>query len=206
MKKNFTLIEIVMVVIIVGILATFSIPGYHNLIERSRDKICELNQKVLFKAVVTYGLENDILPASLGQLENRHVEKAVAKVFKEEKGLWQYKLAYFLINFDKRDCAYATSWLDGYIDDLKYFSCPSDKTPPPSGYSYGINKSLAGISYAQFKSLPAGTIAIADSDTATFTSPVSRHKIYTILSSPINYPIQTTIENTIIGRKEYLTH
>ena len=84
MRKNFTLIEIMMVIVIVGIIVTFSIPGYHNLVERSRDKVCELNQGVLFKAIVTYGLENDILPASLGQLENRHIEKAVAEVFKEK--------------------------------------------------------------------------------------------------------------------------
>jgi len=203
MRKNFTLIEIMMVIVIVGIIATFSIPGYHNLVERSRDKVCELNQGVLFKAVVTYGLENDILPASLGQLENRHIEKAVAEVFKEKKS-WQYKFAYFVVNFDKRGSVYAASWLDSYVDDLKNFSCPSDNTPPPGGYSYGINNAIAGITYSQFKALAVGIIAIADSNTATFDTPVSRHKIYQPFAGTISYPIQTTVENVIIGRDTYI--
>ena len=203
MKKNFTLIEIMMVVVIVGIIATFSIPGYHNLVERSRDKVCELNQKVLLRAIITYGLENDILPASLGQLEDRHIEKAVAEFFKENDS-WQYKFAYLMVDFDKRGAVYAASWLDSYVDDLKHFSCPSDSTPPPGGYSYGINNAIANMPYSQFKALPSNTIAIADSDTATYNTPISRHKIYQPFASPISYPIQTTVENVIIGRETYL--
>lgn len=204
MRKNFTLIEIMMVVVIVGIIATFSIPGYHNLIERSRDKVCVLNQKVLLEAVINYGLENDILPASLGQLNNQDIKRALAKVLKEEKS-WQYKFACFLVDFNKRGLVYAASWLDNYIDSLQSHSCPADSTPPPGGYSYGISSAIARLSYAQFRALPAGTIAIGDSDTAILSLPVSRHKIYQPFAGTINYPIQATVGSVIIGREAYLT-
>jgi prepilin-type N-terminal cleavage/methylation domain-containing protein len=188
MKKDFTLIEIVIALIILGILVTFGIPLYNNLIENAKAKVCETNQKVLLGAIESYGLEHDRLPASLSDLKKEHLRRAWAKIFKKEKNPLLLRLAYFLVDFDQRGLVYAKGgWIKRYIGELKYFICPKDETPPPSGYSYGIYRDVANISWEEYKDLPANTIVIADSDTPVFDYPVSRHKKYLLAGGSKNY-------------------
>lgn len=198
-KKYFTLVEIIIVVIIVGLLATFAIPGYHNMVERAKAKVCESNLNVLLGAVKIYALENDQLPGTLGQMKQKYLEKSWARYFKIESR-WKIKLAYFLVDLKKRGAAYAqASWLERYVGDIKYFICPADDTPPPQGYSYGINSNLAGITYDQYKSLPDDTVVISDSDSASFPPVAKRHKKYKPLSPPITYAIKITKSGHIIS-------
>jgi len=179
-KKNFTLIEILIVVIIAGILVTLGIPVYNNMIENANAKVCKTNLGVLLGALDAYGLENDQLPGSLGQLKNEHLQKGWAKVF-EKENIWSLKLAYAIVDFNKRGLAYAQgAWVDRYLGDLKYFRCPSDNTPPPDGYSYGLEQSLAAMPYADYKALPEDTLVVADSDTSTFVGATERHRKYSV--------------------------
>ena len=189
MKKDFTLIEIVIALIILGILVTLGIPLYNNLIENAKAKVCETNQKVLLGAIESYGLENDRLPASLSDLEKEYLRRAWAKIFKKEKNPLLLRLAYFLVDFDQRGLVYAQEgWIKRYIGELKYFICPKDETPPPAGYSYGISKGVANISWKEYKNLSSDTIIVADSDTPVFTKPSARHKKYT-LGGKVKYSI-----------------
>lgn len=194
MKKSFTLMEIIIVVIILGILVTIGIPIYNNVMENAKVKVCETNQKVLLQAVEAYGLENDQLPGTLSDLKREHLRRAWAKVFREENPLL-LKLAYFIVDWDKRSLAYAQEgWIKRYIGDLKYFTCPKDETPPPQGYSYGISKKVAKLSWQEYKNLSPDTVIIADSDEPVFIQPTSRHKKYSLIpgKGPVNFPVIIT--------------
>lgn len=204
MKKGFTLIEIIITVIILGVIVTFAIPGYRNLVENSKAKVCELNLKVLLGAVDAYAVENDVLPASLGGLSNEHLNRAWAKVFEAENS-WRIKLTYFFVDFNQRGLAYAQSaWLERYVGDIKYFTCPADTTPPPEGYSYGINSSLINMTFSQYRSLPsATTVVVADSNESTFTasSVDKRHKKWTI-TGIIQYAQEVKKDEAIVKNEE----
>jgi len=200
-KKNLTLIEIMIALIIVGVITTLAIPGYNNLLANAETNVCEANLEVLDAAVTeAYLLENDKLPGALGQLKDEHLKKGWAKVLKENGG-WKLKLAYFIVDFKQRGLAYAQgAWVARYVGSTKYLICPADSTPYPGGHSYGINTAVAGISAAAYKALPDNTIIICDSDTATFTagSEAMRHKKHKILS--------TTTDNYALGVNKAKKH
>jgi competence protein ComGC len=170
MKKYFTMVEIIITLIIILLLFTIGIPMYHNVVENAKAKACEVNLKVLLGALEAHAVENDQLPGSLSQLNKNDLQKAWAKVLDKE-GWWRIKLVYFLIDFDKRGLAYAqSSWISRYVGALKYLTCPVDDTPPPAGFSYGLNSSLANISYNDYQNLASDVLVIADCDKPTFAS------------------------------------
>ncbi|MCF7873532.1 MAG: prepilin-type N-terminal cleavage/methylation domain-containing protein [Candidatus Omnitrophica bacterium] len=174
-RKNFTLIELLIVVIILGTVATFAIPAYRNVVENSKAKVCRTNLKLLIGGVKSYALENDKLPGSLGQLRDRHLDRAWAQIL-EKEDRWKIDLAYLIVNIDKGKLAFA----QGSWDDMISLTCPADDTPPPQGHSYGINKNIANMSLEDFKKLPEDTIIVADSNNPTFTKVLHRHKHYNL--------------------------
>jgi len=154
MKKHITLLELMIAVVIVGILASVGIPLYRNTIEKSKAKVCETNLKMLQAAIEIYGLENDVLPASLTQLRPGDFQKAWARVFGEENQ-WLIKSAYFLVDFDNRGLAYAQEgFVQRYLGgNLTYLTCPADPTPPDEKGvgSYGLNAALASQPFDSYK-------------------------------------------------------
>ncbi len=183
MRKSFTLIELMIVIIVIGIIATIAIPLYHNAVEKAKAKVCETNLKVLATALESYAIENDQLPGSLGELRSKDLRKAWAQILKKE-GKWKIKLAYFIVDLSNRGLAYATeSWIRRYLGDMKTLTCPADPTPYPSGFSYGINCNIRNISYEEYKNLPDDYIIIGDCDSECFSSLsdlAKRHKSYTL--------------------------
>lgn len=184
MRKNFTLIEIVIVVIILAVLVSAAIPIYHNAVESAKERVCVVNQQALLGAVEIYALENDELPADISKLRKEHIEKAWAKVSKQ--GGWKLKLAYFIVDLDKQGLAYA--WVENYLGDLKHLRCPK---APPGANSYGLNQAIITVppmsheAYENYlKSYPT-TIIIADAGGTTFddtdlTTYSHRHEKYII--------------------------
>lgn len=173
MKRAFTFMEILAVVAIVGIIATFAVPGYINMMEKSKARVCETNQRVLLGAVEIYALENDALPASLSKLNTSQIERSWVKVFKQ-KSDWKTRLAYMLVDFDKRGLAYANvipTWLAKYLPN-RDLACP---LVTPGNISYGFNSNLAGMSYTAYKALPGNTDIVGDS-TALILNYAERHK------------------------------
>ena len=182
MKKNFTIVEIIIVLVIISIVATFAIPAYKNIIEKSKAETCKMNLRVLLGAVETYAIENDELPASLGQLQKKDLEKSWAKILKKDNS-WRIKLVYWIVDFKQYGLAYAQEgWIGRYIGDLKYFTCPADETPPPAGHSYGINQLVTSMPFAEYRVLQKNSIPIiADCDDPIFTTTLAkRHKQFTI--------------------------
>ena len=181
-KKYFTLIEIMIVLIVVGLVVTFAIPSYHNILENAKAKACANNLDTILGALNTFGLENDELPATLGQLKQEHLNKAWAQKM-QEKGAWKTKLAYFIIDLDTKGTAHAKSFVENFLTDSAALTCPSDLTPPgDGGHSYGLNQDIASICYTDFKALPGSTIIIADSNTPLFGDIDKRHKEYKLFS------------------------
>ncbi len=158
-KKAFTLIEIMVTVAIVGILATIGIPAFQNVMESSKEKVCETNLKTLKKAVEMYIMDYDVAPGSLSELKDEHIRKAYASVM-SEKGGWEKRLAYFLVEGPQWGLAYA----QGY--GMPKLRCPSN--PNPAAISYGLNVGLANMSAQAYKNLGDEIGIIADSGGALF--------------------------------------
>jgi len=179
-KNNFTVSEIVIAIVIIGILVTIGIPLYSNIIENARAKTCELNLKTILGAVEAQTLEQNSFPASLSKISDKNFNKAWAKVLKEE-GAFKVKLAYFLANFDEGGLAFAASattgpWVHKFISDSSALSYPSVH----GGNSYGINSALTGKTYEQYKTEADSVLVVGDSNSNTFSGNAlaERHKKY----------------------------
>ena len=145
--RSFTLLETLMVLVIIGILATLSIAGYWQLLDNARQKVCETNLETLLTATEIYALEHDALPASLGHLHPSQVRRAYAKVMRK-RGLVN-RLAYAFVKMNTPRIAYAqfltNNNLSKYGAEAKVFICPSDQSS--EGISYGINGHIATCSW-----------------------------------------------------------
>jgi prepilin-type N-terminal cleavage/methylation domain-containing protein len=186
-NRSFTLVEIMVSLVIIGILVTFGVPLYMNVVENSKAKICESNLKALRTALDIYAMEHDSFPASLSLLPRKYIREAYKRQMKE-KGAWQIELAYFILQWREQGTAYANYQFlrdDIAKGNLSIITCPKG-TDPSSGISYGVNKdALEGKSYLYYKNTLAGsTPIVADCDSATFTGTgdfaYMRHKRYKV--------------------------
>ena len=54
MTKGFTIVEVLVVSLIVGILASVAIPAFNGYIDRTSDQVCEHTASMILKSVVTF--------------------------------------------------------------------------------------------------------------------------------------------------------
>ena len=164
MRKNFTLLETLVTVVMILVVSTFALAGYWQLVDNARQRVCATNQSAVVAALEIYDLENDGLPAVLGQLKLEHFEKGYAKVI--GKSDWSTKFAYFFVKINTPSKVYAAFLtqdnLRKYGVSEKVLHCPAD---PTTGVSYGMNEDLAGL---RLRSLSGSTVLLADCDRATF--------------------------------------
>ena len=75
-KQGFTLVEILVVVVIIGILAAIAIPTYFRLTENTYAKEAEIQIKNMVKSAGQYKLEEGTLPGDCWEtmLESGHIE------------------------------------------------------------------------------------------------------------------------------------
>lgn len=173
-KKNFTLVELSIVIILLGILATVAIPGFLNLAERARADTCFLNLETLLGAIETFAIENNVLPATLGKLPNEYIERSWARV-QEQNNSWRINFIYFIKNLRKGNLAFAQN-IPEYLAEAIALRCPSDDNPATP--SYRLAPGVKGITFAQYRSLSAATIIVEET--------AARHKNYRI-GSVSNY-------------------
>lgn len=62
MKKSFTVVELLITVIIIGILAGFAVPGFLSAMNKAKIKHCYKNVDQLHKAVERFGYERGSMP------------------------------------------------------------------------------------------------------------------------------------------------
>ena len=64
-RKSFTLVELVVVVIVALILATFGMATYRQVIDNAGTRVDQTHLRALGAAVEVYALENDSFPTTL---------------------------------------------------------------------------------------------------------------------------------------------
>lgn len=175
-KKSFTLIEIIIVTVVLGILVTIGFPQFLNAIEDSRARVCKTNLEALKVALDSYVMDNDATPASLSQIPKKYFDRAYASVVDKHKDAWKIRLAYMVVDWQERGLAYANPvpsgealvvHIAGGSTDSPLLHCPSN---PANTVSYGINNALKGLNSKAYNAALVGIMAIADSDSTSFTS------------------------------------
>jgi len=183
-ERAFTLIELVLVVVVLGILATIAIPTYENIIADSESRVCQTNLEALDNALDIYVMSHDVMPGSLSELAPQDIQKAYARIL-QQKGAWKTRLAYYIIGYKQRGLAYASLLSDIAEGNLKLITCPSDDTPPPAGVSYGLNSILKNMTNIVYRGIPVDTAIIGDCQTSEFTEEAGldfRHEKQSILT------------------------
>ena len=210
-KRAFTLIEIIIVVIIVGIFGTLGFPAYQNAVEASKDKACDANLEVLKTAVEIYTMEHNTVPGSLSALKPEHIEKAFAKVMQGKDG-WKKRLAYFIAEGPQWGWVYAQSY------GMPHLRCPKNTGPSATAISYGLNLAIAGITSSAYKALPDNTVIVGDSNSYLGIPGVNPgalgvydyhqfvllrgHKRYLIMQNPDGY-LKGITKGSTSGRVDY---
>lgn len=70
-EGGFTLLELMAVVLILGILVSIAVASYTLSLERSRRVTCQMNQRTLSNAVLSYAEQHGSLPSALSQIEDQ---------------------------------------------------------------------------------------------------------------------------------------
>ena len=165
-KSGYTLIELSVTLAIILILSSSGVLAYQSALASARGTVCKTNLKALGTAIKEYVLENDALPATLGRLKLKHLEKGYAKAM-ENRG-WVTEFSLFLIKLDESDHAYAQYLtyenLKRYGVREKIFHCPADGN---GGASYAMNIELEGKKWSE---VDQDVFIAADSDNYVFTS------------------------------------
>ena len=97
--KGFTMIEILIGITIISILAALGTTSYIRYVERSKSLGCQQKLKLLKHSLDQFAEEYDVFPASLAQLEPRHIKKAYTKVIIDKQDLFT-KIGYYLLLMD----------------------------------------------------------------------------------------------------------
>ncbi len=143
-RRGFTVIELVVAVLILLALVSFSMAGYQRYRDRAAMLVDETNQKVLQAAVKLYAYDTNALPGSLSELRGTDLQRAYAEV---TGGKRPYTfLAFLQENLGLLRIAEAAP-LPGryYNNDISILTCPGDPTPPTEGgVSYALASGWAG--------------------------------------------------------------
>lgn len=57
-EKGFTIMELMVVIVIIGVLAAIGVPAYNNMVEKARETACKANKRTIATAVGMYFAEH----------------------------------------------------------------------------------------------------------------------------------------------------
>lgn len=209
-KRAFTLVEIMVVLIIVGVLAIIAIPAYKNLVEDGKSRMCSANLQALKRALDVYVLEHNVVPGDLSQISQERFNKAYAAVISEQSD-WKLRLYMYLDKEGREEYAYAaTSTTSGaLIDQLapgtgNLTICPSSR---PGKRSYGLSSKIAKMRRSQYLNYTKSEPLIADSESAVFNSKSELYYRHFVMEGykRYNYANYITSDNKIHREKKPVT-
>lgn len=129
MKKGFTLTELLVVVLIIGILSSAALPKYRRAVERAEMMEALTQGKTIYDSAVRYKSANGDAPTSFTQLDAilTGVNNSTGSAFQE--GRFIYELHQNLVSVTKDDGSYKLDMLFPQHKDNGVFApiycCPS---------------------------------------------------------------------------------
>ena len=67
-QKGFTLMELMIVIVIIGVLAAIGVPAYNSYVAKAKKTVCFTNLRVLNTAVEMHKMEKGAAPADIDAL------------------------------------------------------------------------------------------------------------------------------------------
>lgn len=126
LKKGFTLIELMVVIIILGLLATFVLPSLTGKSDEAKVKITCIQMKNISQAVKMYKVDNSAYPSTsegLGSL----VEKKYFEDGKLPKDSWSNPFVYTSNGDSFEIVSFGEDKTEGGDDDIYYSKCEDKK-------------------------------------------------------------------------------
>lgn len=85
-KKGFTLVELMVVVVIIGILTAIAIPVFNSVETNAKEKTCEANVRTIQSAIEVYRADNNGTdPANLAALIPTYIKEEPQCPFESDK-------------------------------------------------------------------------------------------------------------------------
>jgi len=67
-ERGFTIMELLVVIVIIGVLAAIGVPAYNNMTTKARTAVCEANRRTLDTATGVYYIDKEGYPTAVGDL------------------------------------------------------------------------------------------------------------------------------------------
>jgi len=208
-KRGFTIVEILVVVIIVGILATLGYPAYENAKEDAMAKVSRTNMEALKTGVDAYIMEYGKMPGDLSMLPEDVLKKAYAAAVKKT-GAWKINLAYFIINLGEKNKAYAGEQI--FLSKIAKGNKKILVDPANSyigGISYGLSAALINMTAAAYKlqmqsadERESTAPVVAESNISTFNREQldllpKRHKKHHLFGQTVSYAQYVSFDSRV---------
>jgi general secretion pathway protein G len=121
-KKAFTLMELMVVIIILGLLASFVLPSLTGKSDEAKDKITCIEMKNIAQAVKMYKIDNSSYPSTSDGL-NVLVEKKYFEDGKLPKDSWGNSFIYTQSGDGFEIISFGGDKTEGGSDDIYYSKC-----------------------------------------------------------------------------------
>lgn len=167
-RQAFTLIELLLAVVIVGVITTAAFVNYRDAVERAAIHECEANlavlQLVIAEQMAVSGVLSEVTPEmwdrayAKWQAQQPWWSRALARV--KRWGAPAVAEAAFISGTETTTGTGATGTV--IIGRQVLLQCPSDQTPPPDGVSYAINPAI--VTRADYEGMGAGVPLVYDAE------------------------------------------
>jgi general secretion pathway protein G len=121
-KKAFSLMELMVVIVILGLLASFVLPSLTGKSEDAKQKVVCVQMKSIAQALKMYKIDNSSYPATEEGLELL-VEKKYFEDGKLPKDSWGSKYIYTLDGDSFEITSLGANKKEGGDDDIQYTKC-----------------------------------------------------------------------------------